>query len=486
MARIWNAVLDDLESKVRTDTFDFWFKDITFRGCQDGTVYLGVDDEFFKAWIEENYLDLIEDSIAEILDEQPRVELTVGDEDVPEGASAPESDDEGDVHRVELSEERVAAREGRLPDPDTSAFEDPPSTDVEAAPSISATPSPRERAVEAGLNPSYTFETFAVGESNQFARAACEAVADHPANSYNPLFVYGDVGVGKTHLLQAVGHRTLEDDPSTQVRFLSGEDFTNRVIASIQEGTMEALRAEFRENCDLLLVDDVQTIAGKEATQREFVHTFDALYNDDKQIVLTADRAPGELSELDEKLASRFGWGLCAEVPTPDLDTRMAILEQGAEREALQLGHDVARQLAAQVEGNVRDLEAALVRLSARAELMERPVTLEMARDVLDEMQVESSAELDVETIVERVADYFDITPADIRGSRRTHAISKPRQYAMYLAREHTDHSYPELGDLFGGKDHTTVLSAHDKLEARLDEDDELAELVRNLEHELL
>ena len=477
MARIWNAVLDDLESKVRTDTFDFWFKDLVFRGREDDTVYLGVDDEFFKAWIEENYLDLIEDSIAEVVGEQQTVELdvdttpiasedkTLDVETAPDDGSD-EADD--DVHQIKLDGERVAAREGRLPDPETTAFGDPD-----------------QRARDAGLNPAYTFDRFAAGESNQFARAACEAVADHPATSYNPLLIYGGVGLGKTHLLQAVGHRTLQNDTATRVCCLSGEDFTNRVVSSIHEGTMDVLRAEFRENCDFLLIDDVQAIAGKEATQREFVHTFDALYHQDKQIVLTANRPPGEIPELDEKLASRFGGGLCAQLPAPNLETRIAILEHEAEREGLEFGNEVARCLGRQLEGNVRDLESAIVRLSARAELLEHPVTLEMAREVLEGIHLEETPKLEVASIIECVADYFDITSADIKGSRRTHAISKPRQYAMYLARTHTDHSYPRLGELFGGKDHTTVLSAHDKIEARLEDDGELAEIIRDLENDL-
>jgi len=501
MATVWDAALRDLEQKVRTDTFSFWFENLDLQQRTDASVVLEVDDEFFRAWIEENYLDLIEDSLETVAGETLEVELVIDD-----------SDPEPDLRTVEEPEVQ-AARVARLDPADESP--EPGANDREQAPqeppqlpgvgdraredegsgrpeSGAGTDSESRSAEEhrrellsAGMNPRYTFEEFVVGSSNQFVHAACVAVANQPAESYNPLFIFGGVGLGKTHLLQAVGNRVLEEHPSLNVVNLSSEDFMNRVITSIRQEEMNEFRTEFRNRCDVLLIDDIQTIAGKDATQKEFFHTFNALYNSGKQIVITSDQPPQELPGIEERLASRFAWGLCADIQPPEMETRIAILEQKAASDGLELDDEVAILLAKNIRSNVRELEGTLVRLSAQANLTGQPITVDMAREMLDRMNLERDREIDVERIIRVVADHFDIAPSDIKGSRRTRAISTPRQYAMYLSRKHTDHSYPELGRQFGGKDHTTVLAACQKYEDLVEDDEDVDAAVRELEGEL-
>lgn len=503
MATLWDAALRDLEQKVRTDTFDFWFKNIEFGERSDETVVLVVDDEFFKAWVEENYLDLIEDSLTAVAGEQLRAELEIEESDETEAGG------ESAIQTVEQPE-ASAARVGRVEETNsaTTAAVNPPTAESprngsprngeldsglgeasSSTPGVDSEPRTaddhRSEIISADMNPRYTFDEFVVGSSNQFVHAACVAVANKPAASYNPLFIFGGVGLGKTHLLQAVGNRILREDFGLNVVNLSSEDFMNQVITSIREERMSEFRTEFRNNCDVLLIDDIQTIAGKDATQKEFFHTFNALYNSGKQIVITSDQPPQELPGIEERLASRFAWGLCADIQPPEMETRVAILEQKAAADDIDLDDEVAILLAKHIRSNVRELEGTLVRLCAQAKLMEQPITAEMAQEMLDRMNIERDRELDVDRIIRVVADHFDITPTDIKGSRRTRAISTPRQYAMYLSRKHTDHSYPELGRQFGGKDHTTVLAACQKYEELVVEDAEVEEYVREIEGKL-
>ncbi|MFB6264380.1 MAG: chromosomal replication initiator protein DnaA [Bradymonadaceae bacterium] len=462
MADIWQSILDELEEKVRTETFDTWFEHkIDFRRCDEDRLVLAVEDEFSKVWIEENYLDLIVESLRGVTDGAGGVEIVVD-------AEPGDGGDDG-VNVVEGPSRSIAALDGRPPsEPGTDASDE--------------TVEPDERVRRAGLNPRYTFDNFVVGSSNQFVHAACLAVANKPAESYNPLFIFGEVGLGKTHLLQAVGNKLMHDDRSLRVVNRSSEDFMNEVITSIRQESMNEFRTTYRNQCDVLLIDDIQSIAGKDATQKEFFHTFNALYNSGKQIVITSDQPPKELPGIEERLASRFAWGLCADIQPPEMETRVAILEKKAESENIDLDDDVALLLAKHIRSNIRELEGTLVRLGAQAELTDRSITVEMARNMLERMNIEHDRELSVERIIEIVADHFDIGPADIKGSRRTHAISKPRQYAMYLARKHTEHSYPELGRKFGGKDHTTVLAACQKLEEKVEQEPEMAELMETLE----
>jgi len=404
---------------------------------------LEVDDDFFKAWIEDNYMDLIEDALRGATGESMEVVIDI------EG-----SFDGDDEELLEVEETRAAARSARI-DGQTALFEftAPPVKDLQ------------ELVTEAGMNPRYTFDEFVVGSSNQFTYAACQAVATTPAQTYNPLFIFGGVGLGKTHLLQAIGVEILKRDPHTRVMYLSSEEFMNQLITSLRKKDMNTFRNQFRNDCDLLLVDDIQFIGGKDSTQEEFFHTFNALYQSGKQIVVTSDKSPKELPGIEERLASRFSWGLIADIQPPEIETRVAILEKKAEADGLSMTQDVAMLIASTVRSNVRELEGTLIRLGAQAKLMGTRLTLDFARTMLKRMNLDTRRQVGVQEILRATASHFDITVSDIKGPRRTRAISEPRQIAMYLSRKHTNHSYPELGRRFGGKDHTTVLAACKKLE---------------------
>jgi chromosomal replication initiator protein len=480
MTDIWKAALSDLERKVSAHNFESWFKKIGFRQVENDVAHLEVGDDFQKAWIEDNYLDLIEDSLHEAVGEPMKAELHVS------GGQPGETEPE--VQSFDAPDKRVAARVGRLDADDSDVADDFETTAVSSSDQApdEATPDIRQNVIDAGMNPRYIFDEYVVGPSNQFVHAACSAVAQNPANAYNPLFIFGGVGLGKTHLLQAVGIEVLRDNPDARVVYLSSEDFMNQLITSLRNKNMNSFRTQFRNRCDLLLIDDIQFIAGKDSTQEEFFHTFNALYHSGKQIVITSDQLPKDLPGIEERLRSRFSWGLCADIQPPEMETRIAILEKKAEADGIELEKDVAILLASSIRSNVRELEGTLIRLGAQASLMNQPITIDLAKHMLDTMNIEQGREVDTETIIEMTARHFDISPADILGKRRTRAISEPRQYAMYLARKHTDHSYPQLGDQFGGKDHTTVLAAYKKMSELLEMgDDETTEVLDALEDKL-
>ena len=466
MQDIWNAALRELQSKVSTDNFESWFEKIRFHHFDEGIFYLAVDDDFFKAWIEDNYLDLIEDALDDVTGEPMEVVLDV----------AEAFDDEGEEVNVDLDSRRQAARSARLDgDVQTALFE---YADEEIS-----SPDLDQLVSDSGMNPRYTFDEFVVGTSNQFTYAACSAVANTPAQTYNPLFIFGGVGLGKTHLLQAIGIQMLDQDPRAKVMYLSSEEFMNQLITSLRNKDMNSFRNQFRNDCDLLLVDDIQFIGGKDSTQEEFFHTFNALYQSGKQIVVTSDKSPQDLPGIEERLASRFSWGLIADIQPPGIETRVAILEQKAEADGIDMNKDVAMLLASSIRSNVRELEGTLIRLGAQASLMGTPLTVEFAREMLDRMNIDHRRRIGVDEIMRTVASHFDITVSDMKGPRRTRAISEPRQIAMYLSRKHTKHSYPELGRRFGGKDHTTVLAACKKLGELVDiEDNDFARSINDLE----
>ncbi len=520
MTDIWQAALSDLETKVSSHNFESWFKNIAFHHQEGRVAHLEVDDEFFKAWIEENYIDLIEESLSVVSATRMRVVIHIAGQLPPH-----------EERRLELPiSEPMAARELRrayptpvpapvpvptprdpqasifatIPEPPVTAPEPQPVPSVppaatpparaelgslqieQPAPSSPAITAPRlsleERIKAAGLNPRYSFDEFVVGPSNQFTHAACVSIARSPGANYNPLFIFGGVGLGKTHLLQAVGIEILKQNPEMRVINLSSEEFMNQLINGLRQRDMNAFRAQYRNNCDVLLIDDIQFIGGKDSTQEEFFHTFNALHQTGKQIVITSDKPPKDLPGIEERLQSRFSWGLIADVQPPEIETRLAILEKKAEDDGLMLDKEVGMLLASSIRSNVRELEGTLVRLGAQASLMNHPITLDMARQHLRRMNIEQSRTITVERVITVVADYFNISGSDIRGSRRTRTISEPRQYAMYLARKLTDHSYPEIGRLFGGKDHTTVLAACRKLEKHVETNGTMAGTVTELQ----
>ncbi|EGP4767193.1 chromosomal replication initiator protein DnaA [Enterococcus faecium] len=327
-------------------------------------------------------------------------------------------------------------------------------------------PSPLKKAM---LNPKYTFDTFVIGKGNQMAHAAALVVAEDPGSIYNPLFFYGGVGLGKTHLMHAIGHQMLQSQPNAKVKYVSSETFANDFINSIQNKTAEEFRQEYR-NVDLLLVDDIQFFAEKEATQEEFFHTFNALYNEGKQIVLTSDRLPNEIPKLQERLVSRFAWGLSVDITPPDLETRTAILRKKAAAERLEIPDDTLSYIAGQIDSNIRELEGALVRVQAFAAMNSEDISTSLAADALKTLKSgKGHPQLSILQIQEEVAKYYHIQLKDLKGKKRVKSIVVPRQIAMYLARELTDNSLPKIGAEFGGKDHTTVIHAHEKIQQLLD-----------------
>ncbi|EOG40049.1 chromosomal replication initiator protein DnaA [Enterococcus faecium] len=327
-------------------------------------------------------------------------------------------------------------------------------------------PSPLKKAM---LNPKYTFDTFVIGKGNQMAHAAALVVAEDPGSIYNPLFFYGGVGLGKTHLMHAIGHQMLQSQPNAKVKYVSSETFANDFINSIQNKTAEEFRQEYR-NVDLLLVDDIQFFAEKEATQEEFFHTFNALYNEGKQIVLTSDRLPNEIPKLQERLVSRFAWGLSVDITPPDLETRTAILRKKAAAERLEIPDDTLSYIAGQIDSNIRELEGALVRVQAFAAMNSEDISTSLAADALKTLKSgKGHPQLSILQIQEEVAKYYHIQLKDLKGKKRIKSIVVPRQIAMYLARELTDNSLPKIGAEFGGKDHTTVIHAHEKIQQLMD-----------------
>ncbi|HGF8173551.1 chromosomal replication initiator protein DnaA [Enterococcus faecium] len=327
-------------------------------------------------------------------------------------------------------------------------------------------PSPLKKAM---LNPKYTFDTFVIGKGNQMAHAAALVVAEDPGSIYNPLFFYGGVGLGKTHLMHAIGHQMLQSQPNAKVKYVSSETFANDFINSIQNKTAEEFRQEYR-NVDLLLVDDIQFFAEKEATQEEFFHTFNALYNEGKQIVLTSDRLPNEIPKLQERLVSRFAWGLSVDITPPDLETRTAILRKKAAAERLEIPDDTLSYIAGQIDSNIRELEGALVRVQAFAAMNSEDISTSLAADALKTLKSgKGHPQLSILQIQEEVAKYYHIQLKDLKGKKRVKSIVVPRQIAMYLARELTDNSLPKIGAEFGGKDHTTVIHAHEKIQQLID-----------------
>jgi len=321
-------------------------------------------------------------------------------------------------------------------------------------------------------NPRKTFASFIIGGGNQFAAAAAQNVADFPARNYNPLFIFGGVGLGKTHLLNAIGNRLLERDPESRLVYMSAEDFTNEMIHAIRYKRMEAFRERYRQGCDALLVDDIQSLGGKMQTQEEFFHTFNALHNSGRQIVVTADRYPKDIVGLEERLRSRFDWGLVADVQPHDTETKVAILRKKADEEGIELPHDVAFFIARHATSNIRLLEGTLTRLLAMSSFHAAPITLDFARSCLDGYLQVEDPQISVDSIISAVAKFFNIKVQDMKGPRRTRQLVVPRQVAMFLARRHTGLSLPEIGKHFGGRDHTTVMHAVRKIEGQIKTDD--------------
>lgn len=449
MSELWTNALQTIRTQVPAPDYDAWFVPIGCDAVGEREIVLRVPHGHFADWIRSRYGALIEEAVSKRAG-RPMVLRLVNAEDEP---FAPV--------------ERPAAAAGA---PVLSLVQHP------------VTEGP---ALPHGLHAKYTFRSFVVGPSNQFAHAACQAVAESPTSNYNPLFIYGGVGLGKTHLLHAIGLRIHERDPRLRIRYISAESFINDLIMSIRLTRMDEFRYRYRNDCDVLLVDDIQFLAGKDRSQEEFFHMFNSLHGAHKQIVVTSDRFPQEIPQLEERLRSRFQWGLIADIQPPEMETRVAILEKKAEKLGFQLLDDVTMFLATAIKSNVRELEGSLTRLHAWSSLKREIVTLSKAKELLRHIVVDTGRMVTAETIIKTVCAAYDVKVADVKGPRRHRAVTTPRMVAMYLCRKMTNDSYPELGRRFGNRDHSTVISAVNKIEQELQRDVMLQKMVADLERQL-
>ncbi len=412
---------------------DSWIRPCRLVAVEGDHLRIGAPNRFSRDWLIQHHLETLQTAAQECVGGQPRVSIVVDDAPPP-----------------------------------------PPVAHPAPAPPVAT-----GGRVE-GLNPRYTFDSFVVGSSNQFAQAACQAVAELPSRAYNPLFIYGGVGLGKTHLLHAVGHQTNRLFSSMAIVYLSTERFTNELINAIRYDRTAEFRARYR-NIDLLLIDDIQFISGKERTQEEFFHTFNDLYESRKQIIVSSDCSPKDIPEIEERLRSRFEWGLIADIQPPDFETRVAILRKKAALERVRLEDDVAFLIASRIKSNIRELEGSLTRMIAFCALTGREMGVELAKEVLADLWGEEEKVITIDQVQRKVCDFFGVKVSDLKAKNRTKAVAFPRQVAMYLARQLTHASLAEVGRAFGGKDHTTVLHAVDKIQALLQEDPKLKKTIDGL-----
>jgi chromosomal replication initiator protein len=448
MSKLWDDTLTHLELNLSPQHFSTWIKPLRLVKIEQDMVYLEVPNRFVLDWVKENYSKLIQKNLSDLSAVSYRLHFDVSNQVVAQI-------------------------------PKTTPVVDTPVAVVANKNIVNKTNS-----ADLNLNRKYTFEEFVAGSSNQFAYAAAMAVANNPATTYNPLFIYGGVGLGKTHLVNAIGNTILKKSPQMRICYYTSEKFMNELINSLRYNRMDEFRNKFR-SMDVLLIDDIQFIAGKERTQEEFFHTFNALYDSHKQIIVTSDKFPKDIPGLEERLRSRFEWGLIADIQAPDVETKMAILKMKAEQNSINLPEDVTQFLANSICNNVRELEGYLIRIGAYASLTSVPISLEMARDVLKDILIERNRELTVEEIVKKVSLHFNIKISDIKSAKRLKAVVLPRQIAMYISRQLTSSSYPEIGDRFGGKDHSTIIHAIRKIEKLMEEDFQLKKTIENLKKEL-
>lgn len=431
---IWNNTLDTIKEELTQISFETWLKRIEPLSYYDNKVILGVENDFTKGILEARYSVLITNALKQVTGKNLVVEFAI---------------------------------------PSTTLLD------------INEKQQSQEIPSNSNLNPKYTFETFVIGESNRFAHAASVAVAEAPAQRYNPLFIYGGVGLGKTHLMHAIGHYTLEQWSNKKVVYVSCEKFTNDFIDSIQNKNNVSFRNKYR-NVDVLLIDDIQFIAGKEGTQEEFFHTFNALHESNKQIVISSDRPPKEIPTLEERLRSRFEWGLITDIQAPDLETRIAILKKKATTEKINIPNDVLVFIASKIQSNIRELEGALIRVNAFSRLTNQEITVDLANEALKDIISNNKPEIiTVNLIKEITAKYYNIEVEDFNAKKRTKAIAYPRQVAMYLTRDLTDLSLPKIGEEFGGRDHSTVIHACDKISKDIENNFDFRNLIQRIVKEI-
>ncbi|CUS32961.1 chromosomal replication initiator protein DnaA, DNA-binding transcriptional dual regulator [Candidatus Nitrospira nitrosa] len=439
----WDEALEYVQQKVPKQVFDTWFLPVQFDRAENSTVYLGVPNKFFGEWLETHYGALLTEAVAIASGGEPLTVAFIVRERATASPTEPPSSAQGG--------------KGQSP------------------------PKPRRGIL---LNPKYTFRNFVVGAGNQFAHAACMAVAEQPGQTYNPLFIYGGVGLGKTHLLNAIGNHVAEQR-DLRIAYLTTEQFTNEVINSIRYDKMMDLRKRYR-HIDMLMIDDIQFLVGKERTQEEFFHTFNALYEGHKQIVLSSDRFPKDMPDIEERLRSRFEWGLIADLQPPDVETRIAILRKKSEDEGVKLPEDVIQFLSTTMKSNIRELEGSLVRLGAYASLTGQVISLDLAKTVLRDLIGDKKKVVAMDDIQEAVCAQFHVKIAELKSRRRSKTLVHPRQIAMYLCRELTDASYPEIGRQFGGKDHTTIIHACRQVTKAKETDTGLQTTIESLKEQIL
>ncbi len=489
-ALVWDQALDRLRHRVSQQNYDMWLAPIECTGWGGGKLRLRAPNSYVRLWFESNFLDALRAEVQTVTGEDVIVEF---DPDGPEAqrrpatGTGPVTPAVGDGSGEPTSGEPATAAAADSPAPprpaSPSPYVMPARTHVSAnSPEHEVPLGPPEAAT---LNPRYSFETFVAGPSNQLAFAASQAAASSFPPKYNPVFICGGAGLGKTHLLHAIGHRHLSIRPESRVVYLSSERFMNEYVNAIRTGRMHEFRVRYREGIDVLLIDDVQFLAGKDGTQEEFFHTFNALHDAHRQIVLTADRKPREISDIADRLRTRFAWGLLADIEPPELEVRIAILRKKAAAEAVQLPDDVALYIASSIKSNVRELEGALIRLAAYASLSKRVIDLEFAQETLGSSITSPREIVTVEGVIKTVAAYYGLKVSDIKSPRRHKSVASPRAIAMYLSRHHTKDSYPDLGRSFGGKHHTTVISAVEKIAERLKDDPALRSEIHALESQI-
>src|ERR1044071_672433 len=453
-----SSILAAVSKRINHQSFNTWFKPISFATRDDSTIYLKVPNEIFRDWITSNYFDILEESLQELnlegyklnflIEEQKASSAAAVSAELPVRHSRTVS-----IHAQEMNSFGIA----RL---------------IEIEP------------VELPLNPKYTFDTFVVGSCNQFAHAAALAVVDMPSKTYNPLYIYGGVGLGKTHLMHAIGHAIKVINNNLRLTYISSEKFMNELINAIRYDRTLKFRDKYR-NIDVLLMDDIQFLAGKERTQEEFFHTFNALYEAQKQIVISSDCPPREIPTLEERLHSRFEWGLIADIQPPDLETKVAILKRKAELERIELPDDVALFIAGKIKSNIRELEGSLTRLNAYASLKGSPIELGLASEALRTIIGEEASDVSIDLIQKAVAGYFKLKVADLKSKNNSRNVAVPRQVAMFLCKTLTKASLPEIGREFGGKHHTTVLHSVNKISQLYDNDPNFHKTIDSLKADL-
>jgi len=434
---LWDEALSVIRNRISRQSFEAWFRPLSLGVVEDHRINVHLPNRFFKEWFEEHYLSLLRTALEDLMFTKVEVVLLL-----PDKEAAPQA-----VVREESTHHRASRR---------------------------------ARDGAAHFNPKYSFESFVVGSSNQFAHAACLAVAEQLSKAYNPLFIYGGVGLGKTHLLHAIGHLGLQRNPRIKVSYVSSEKFTNDLINAIRFDATVEFRNRYR-SLDLLLIDDIQFIAGKERTQEEFFHTFNDLYDSSKQLVISSDSLPREIPTLEERLRSRFEWGLIADIQPPDLETKAAILRKKAQAEGVRLPDEVSLFIAKHAKSNIRELEGSLVRLVAHASFTNREVSLELAQEVLKDLTAEQLRIPTIPSIQKAVAEFYGVRVEDLRSRGRNKSIVLPRQVAMYLCREIVKASLPDIGEGFGGKDHTTVIHSCQKVKRKIAGEDTFRKQIHDL-----